>query len=58
MKEIKEDIEQLGERISEINRTTSVLIGEKARIENRIKYLNKKYLNRNEESTCCFCLIS
>ena len=56
MKEIKSDLDRLNLKIIEVGKTTSTLMGEKARLQSRIDFLSNQYGER-KNATLCSCLI-
>ena len=51
---IRAELNQLSGKIRDVNKTMSVLMGEKTRIETRIKFLNKQCT----KDTCPSCVIA
>ncbi len=52
------ELAQLNEKIREANKTMSMLMGEKTRIETRVEFINKQYFKKDTETTACpLCMI-
>jgi hypothetical protein len=59
VKEIRMELAQLNEKIREANKTMSMLMGEKTRIETRVEFMSKHYLDFKDaqSTTCPLCII-
>lgn len=57
VKDIKAELGQLNDKIRDVNKTMSVLMGEKTRIDTRIEFLNKQFVNKDQD-TCPHCVIA
>ena len=53
VKEIKDDLDQMNATLSDLGKEIAALLGEKARLEAKLNFLNDQYLKRNKNTNMC-----